>query len=151
MANAGTMADRKRLPLTFPVEELLAELRTLPSEAWVDHFVQANYEGSWRILPLRGPAGETHPIRMATSHPGHNAYADTPFLAQAPTFQRVLNRFRCGLRSVRIMALGPGSFIREHMDPDLDGRCSVIRLHVPLITHQASSASSKISFNRCEM
>ncbi len=130
-----TMGDRRRLPMAFPVEELLAELRTLPAEAWVDHFVPANYEGTWRILPLRGPAGETHPIRMATSHPGQEDFADTPFLARAPVFRSVLDRFRCGLRSVRVMALGAGSFIREHRDPDLDGGGDTIRLHIPLLTH----------------
>ncbi len=127
--------DRRRLPMAFPVEALLAELQALPPEAWVDHFVSANYEGSWRILPLRGPAGETHPIRMATSHPGQVDFADTPFLARSPALRGVLDRFECGLRSVRVMALGAGSFIREHRDPDLDGRGDTIRLHIALLTH----------------
>ena len=126
--------DRKRLPFGFPVPDLLAELEAVPGEGWVDHFVQANYEGSWRILPLRGPAGETHPIRMATSHPGTRDYADTPFLAAAPVLRRVLDRFHCPLLAVRVMALGPGSAIREHTDPDLDGAGGVVRLHVPLQT-----------------
>lgn len=131
------MDDRRKLPFSFPVDDLLAELRGLPGEAWVDHFVEANYQGTWRILPLRGPAGETHPIRMATSHPGQRAFEDTPFLAMAPNFRRALDRFPCGLRSVRVMALGPGSSIREHQDPDLDGSGGVVRLHVPLLTHEA--------------
>jgi hypothetical protein len=127
--------DRCRLPLAFPSGALLAELESLPAEAWVDHFVQHNYEGSWRILPLRGPAGETHPIRMATSHPGQGAYEDTWLLARCPAFRKALDMFRCGLRSVRVMALGPGSRIREHRDPDLDGGGGIVRLHVPLATH----------------
>lgn len=131
------MDDRRKLPFSFPAEALLEAMRGLSADAWVDHFVQANYEGSWRILPLRGPAGETHPIRMATSHPGQHVYEDTRFLAQAPVFRTVLDRFRCGLRSVRIMALGSGSSIREHQDPDLDGGGGVVRLHVPLLTHEA--------------
>lgn len=135
---SGTVGmDRKRLPFWTPVQGLRAELEALPAEAWVDHFVQANYEGRWRILPLRGPAGETHPIRMATSHPGTRDYADTPYLAAAPAFRRVLDRFQCPLLAVRVMALGPGSVIREHTDPDLDGAGGVVRLHVPLQTHDA--------------
>lgn len=129
------LADRLRLPLRFPVDELRSELRSLPPEAWVAHFVPDHYEGSWRILPLRGPSGETHPIRMATSHPGQRAYADTPFLSGAPAFRRALARLQCDLRSVRIMSLGPGSVIREHRDPELDGSGEVVRLHVPLLTH----------------
>lgn len=134
----GTFAvDRMRLPFWTPVQALCAELAALPAEAWVDHFVQANYEGSWRILPLRGPAGAAHPILMATSHPGTRDYADTPFLAAAPAFRRLLARFRCPLLAVRVMALGPGSAIREHTDPDLDGAGGVVRLHVPLQTQDA--------------
>lgn len=129
--------DRRRLPITFPAQDLLAEMRDLPTAAWVDHFVQANYQGSWRILPLRGPAGATHPILMATAHPGQDTYEDTPFLAMAPAFQKGLHQLRCGLRSVRIMALGTGSRIREHRDPDLDGAGGIIRLHVPLLTHES--------------
>jgi hypothetical protein len=125
--------DRYRLPLRFPVAELLAELDEEPESAWVDHFVQDNYEGRWRILPLRGPAGETHPIRMATSHPGTSDYEDTPFLG--PAFRRALARFRCPLGSVRVMALEAESVIREHRDPDLDGAGGTVRLHVPLKTH----------------
>lgn len=93
--------DRKRLPFDFPVAELGADLEAMPPAGWVDHFVQANYEGRWRILPLRGPAGETHPIRMATSHPGTRDYADTPFLQAAPAFRRVLDRLQCPLLAVR--------------------------------------------------
>jgi hypothetical protein len=131
-----TMGDRRRLPMAFHVEELLAELQNLPPEAWVDHYVPANYEGTWRILPLRGPAGETHPIRMVTAHPGQDDFADTPFLAGAPAFRSALDRFQCALRSVRVMALGAGSIIREHRDPDLDGAGDTIRLHIPLLTHE---------------
>jgi hypothetical protein len=133
----GTSEDRLRLPLAFPVEGLLDDLRSLPPGSWVDHFVPSNYEGVWRILPLRGPAGETHPIRMATAHPGQRGFADTPFLTRSPAFRDALARFQCGLHSVRVMSLGPGSFIREHRDPDLDGAGGVVRLHVPLLTHPA--------------
>lgn len=126
-------ADRSRLPLRFRTEALLRELEALPESCWVDHFVQDNYEGRWRILPLRGPRGETHPIRLATSHPGTRDYADTPFLG--PAFREALARFRCPLGAVRVMSLDAGSRIREHRDPDLDGTGGTVRLHVPLLTH----------------
>lgn len=131
------LRDRIRLPMHCPVENLLAEVRALPETAWVDHFVPQHYEGSWRVLPLRGPAGETHPIRMATSNPCVEAFEDTPFLGMAA--RRLLARFRCPLLSTRIMALGPGSRILEHRDHDLDGADGVVRLHVPLATHPGVS------------
>lgn len=125
--------DRLRLPLHLPVGPLLEELDAQPEAAWVDHFVPDNYEGTWRILPLRGPAGETHPLRLATSHPGVHDYADTPF--QGPAFRQVLARFPGGLGAARVMLLGPGSRIRPHTDPGLDGSDGTVRLHIPLRTH----------------
>lgn len=127
--------DRLQLPLHVDVQPLLAELQGLPESAWVDHFVRDNYEGRWRILPLRGPAGETHPIRLASTHPGQTAFGSAPILETLPAFKSLLARFQCPLQSVRVMALEPGSSIREHRDPDLDGAGGVVRLHVPLATH----------------
>lgn len=125
--------DRYRLPLRFRTEGLVQEAQALPPSCWVDHFVTENYEGQWRILPLRGPRGETHPIRLATSHPGVRDYQDTDFLG--PAFRKALARFRCPLGAVRVMSLEAGSEIREHCDPDLDGQGGVVRLHIPLLTH----------------
>jgi hypothetical protein len=139
-AGAGVPAtDRRRLPFWVDPEPLLAALEGLPSESWTDHFAQQNYEGVWRILPLRGPAGETHPIRLATAHPGDRDFEDTQALLSMPDFQALLPRFQCELRSVRVMALGPGSSIREHRDPDLDGGDGPVRLHICLATHDGVS------------
>ena len=131
------MLVHRRLPLEFDGESLAADLTAFGPDEWIDHFVQENYEGSWQVLPLRGPAGETHPIRMAYSDPGATEFVDTPFLERAPALRAAMARFPCPLGSVRLMKLTPGSRILEHRDHDLDPESGCVRLHVPLTTNEA--------------
>ena len=59
------MTDRIRLVLQFDAAAMRRDLARLASSDWVDHFVTRNYDGRWTVLPLRAPAGATHPIRAA--------------------------------------------------------------------------------------
>ena len=124
-----------RLPLDFVAASLAEEAEAFAPESWIDHFVSENYVGSWQVLPLRGPAGETHPIRMAYSDPSATAFVDTPFLDDAPNLKAAIGMFPCPLGSARLMKLAPGSYIREHRDHDLDPESGTVRLHVPLTTN----------------
>lgn len=126
--------DRLRLPIEVDAGKLADDLRNFGEDAWTRHFVRANYEGRWRAIPLRAPAGETHPTRMIYPDPMARAFEDTPFLDRAPNIRALLDRFLCPLRNVRLMSLMPGSTIKPHSDPDLDASCRWARLHVPIIT-----------------
>lgn len=126
--------DRLRLPLDFDAAWLRAEAENFTREAWVRHYVQQNYDGDWSVIPLRGKAGATHPVMMIYSDPGCRDYEDTPFLEQCPALREVLAAFQCPLEAVRLMRLGPDSFIREHTDNDLRFEQGVARIHVPLVT-----------------
>lgn len=127
--------DRVRLPLAFDSARLAADLAALDDTDWVAHFVKQNYEGDWSALPLRAPAGATHPIQMIYSPPGCTDFADTPFLARTPYFAEVIAAFRCPVWSVRLMRLSPGSAIKEHRDNDLAAEEGVARIHVPVVTN----------------
>lgn len=129
--------DRLRLPFAFDPARLLADLRGLAGHDWVPHFVRQNYAGDWAVLPLRGPAGATHPVMMIYSDPACTEFADTPLLAASPYFREVLAAFRCPLRAVRLMRLGPGSEIKEHRDLDLSFEEGTVRIHIPVATHPA--------------
>jgi hypothetical protein len=129
------MTDRLKLPLRFDPERLADDLARLEGSAWVDHFVTRNYEGSWSALPLRGPAGETHPIRMIYPNPTCRDFADTPLLALCPYFQEALAAFGAPLESVRLMKLSAGSAIKEHADHDLAFEHGTVRLHIPVVTN----------------
>jgi hypothetical protein len=128
------LPDRIRLPLRFDPERLAEDVRAFGDKDWIRHTVRQNYEGEWRIVPLRGPAGETHPIRMAYPDPGALSFEDTRFLDRAPRLREALGAFACPLRSVRLLSLWPGSLIREHCDPALDAESATLRLHVPIAT-----------------
>ncbi len=129
------MKDRLKLPLRFDATRMQAELAALESEGWIDHFVKSNYSGSWSVIPLRGPAGATHPVQMIYSDPTCEHFADTPFLERSPYFREVLAAFQCPLDAVRLMKLTVGSDIKEHRDLDLDFDRGHVRLHVPVYTN----------------
>jgi hypothetical protein len=132
---AAGLADRVRLQLEFDPGPLQADLDRFGEAEWVRHVVRDNYEGAWTMIPLRAPAGETHPIRMCSTAPGAAGFVDTFFLDRAPALREALRRFRCPLRSARLMRLAPGSLIREHSDPFLDPESGWARLHVPIATN----------------
>ncbi|MBO9710490.1 MAG: aspartyl/asparaginyl beta-hydroxylase domain-containing protein [Caulobacter sp.] len=127
--------DRLRLPMTFRPERLRADLEALAAVDWTAHFVRQNYEGNWSALPLRSPAGETHPIRMINPDPAATHFVDTALLDATPYFRSVIETFACPVRVARLMRLTPGSVIKEHSDPDLDAEAGVARIHVPITTN----------------
>ena len=130
------MKDRAKLPLHFDPQTLRDDLRTLEHTDWIDHFVEQNYDGSWSVIPLRGPANATHPVMMIYSHPACTEFSDTPFLKECPYFQEVLASFRCPVNAVRLMKLAPGSVIKEHTHYDLSLEDGNARLHIPVTTNQ---------------
>lgn len=127
--------DRLRLPFSFDPKRLVADLGRLEGTPWTEHFIRTNYDGDWSAIPLRGPAGETHPIRMIYSDPAATTFVDTPFLALCPYFVEALGTFGCALTSVRLMRLTPGSVIKEHADLDLSPEQGTVRIHVPVTTN----------------
>ena len=131
------MQDRILLPFHFNVDLLQKDLQQLDktSSEWIDHFVKQNYQGSWSVIPLRGPKGAEHPVMMIYSDPTCEEFADTPFLANCPYFQEVLATFQCEIQAVRLMKLSAGSQIKEHTDYDLSFENGTVRIHIPIITH----------------
>jgi hypothetical protein len=128
------LPDRILLPLRFNAERLAEDVRAFGEQDWIRHAVRQNYEGDWRIVPLRGPAGETHPIRMSYPDPGATRFEDTQFLDRSPRVREALGAFECPLRSVRLLSLSPGSSILEHCDAALDAESGMLRLHIPIAT-----------------
>jgi quercetin dioxygenase-like cupin family protein len=127
--------DRLRLPLDFDPIALRRDLAAVSPTPWTPHFVPENYEGDWSVLPLRAPAGETHPLRMIYSDPAAAAFVDTPLLAASPAFSAVVDAFGCEVCAVRLMRLAPGSRIKTHADHDLAAEEGRARLHVPITTN----------------
>jgi hypothetical protein len=129
--------DRLRLPIDFDPVLLRRDLDFFSADEWIPHFVTQNYEGDWSVVPLRGPAGATHPVQSIYSDPTCEHFEDTPFLQRCEYLTRVLRSFRCPLHAARLMKLGAGSRILEHTDYDLEAETGVARLHVPITTDDA--------------
>lgn len=141
--------DRLRLPLDFEPDRLAADMAAIASAGWIAHFVTQNYDGDWSVIPLRGPAGARHPIRMIYSDPNCTEFADTPMLVAAPYLREVLAAFACPLLAVRLMRLAPGSLIKEHRDHDLRFEDGTVRIHVPVVTNDG--VDFRLNGTRCVM
>ena len=141
--------DRLRLPLEFEPLRLAADMANFGRAAWIAHFVQQNYDGDWSVIPLRGPAGASHPVQMIYSDPSRSDYADTPMLLGSPYFRKVLAALSCPLQAVRLMRLTPGSVIKEHRDHDIAYEEGTVRLHIPVTTNDG--VDFRLNGRRCVM
>lgn len=128
--------DRAKLPLHFDPQALKDDFAELKDAEWIDHFVEQNYEGSWTVIPLRGPRGAEHPVMMIYPDPSCTEFENTPFLDACPYFQKVLSTFQCPVSAARLMRLTPGSNIKVHTDYDLSLEEGTARLHVPITTNE---------------
>ena len=129
------MLSALRLPLTFDVAGLQADLEGLAADDWVPHFNTSTYEGDWSGVALRsvgGVAKQLYPDPTAQA-----AFADTSYLDRCPAARAALSTFRCPLLSARFLRLARGATIREHRDLDLGYDDGEIRVHVPVQTNPA--------------
>ena len=138
-----------KLPLLFDADALLGEVQKISPDWWIAHFNEADYTGQWTIAPLRGPAGEVHPIRMAYSDPSATEWADTPLLDSCPAIRSVVERLECPVKSTRLMRLDVGAEILEHTDHELGYEDGEVRLHVPVET--APGVEFWLNSHRVEM
>ncbi len=119
------------LPFTFAVTELRHDLETCQRLVWQQHFNQRDYAGRWTSIALRSASGQINDIVAPL---GDHAFMDTPLLGQCPYFQAILNQLACSKETVRLLSLAPGSFIREHTDPQTSYANGFFRLHIPIQT-----------------
>jgi hypothetical protein len=127
--------ESAKLPFSFDPKALQQDLARLEHADWIDHFVAQNYEGSWTVIPLRGPSNADHPVMMIYSDPKCTNFADTPYLNACPNMRQALASFHCPVNAVRLMRLTPGSVIKEHTDYDLSLEDGSARLHIPITTN----------------
>ncbi|HSB09386.1 MAG TPA: aspartyl/asparaginyl beta-hydroxylase domain-containing protein [Blastocatellia bacterium] len=121
-----------KLPLTFDVEGLEADLNLIASDEWVRHFNDRYYEGEWSGVALRAVDGASNTIYPDPTKA--ESYADTPLLSRCGSIQRALGKLECPVRSARLLKLGAGARIIEHRDHSLSLEDGEIRLHVPITT-----------------
>jgi len=121
-----------RLPLSFDVRRLQADVEAVERDGWAPHFNTQYYEGDWSGIPLRSnsltSALYTDPSRL-------NDFKDLPSLDRTPYVREVVATFEAPVRSVRFLKLAPGAVIREHRDFGLRFEEGEIRVHIPIRTN----------------
>lgn len=119
-----------KLPLQFDLARLQADLAVCEARQWVNHFNKKDYDGNWAGISLRSPSGNPQDIFTRSDDP----FEDTPLLIDCPYFCEILAAFPFEKETVRLLALAPGSVIKEHRDIGLGYESGVFRLHIPIVT-----------------
>lgn len=122
-----------KLPYLFDAERLRQDLDTCVALSWPQHFNKRDYEGSWTSIALRSASGLESDIYTVSAR---SVWIDTPILSQCPYFQDIMNELAFEKETVRLLALAPGSRIREHTDQGLGYRFNCFRLHIPITTDE---------------
>jgi hypothetical protein len=113
-----------KLPIRFCAETLAAEVRALPREAWVPH--PQKFEGN-DYVPLITPGG-------AITNEFAGPMGMTPFLRQCPYTMEAMAALDGVWGRSRLMGLGPGGSVPEHIDINYYWRTHV-RVHIPITTN----------------
>lgn len=122
-----------KLPFHFDPALLKRDLAQVRADEWSPHYNEGDFGGQWTGVALRSAAGSLRDLHAG--HAGQTEYLDTDLLARCAYFRAILQRFPCPLKSVRLLSLAPGSFIREHCDHALGFEDGEIRIHIPIETN----------------
>lgn len=130
-----TNKDRIKLPFTFDVAKMQAELAALAQQQFV----------YYKVIQLRAPAhlvDTTLPFPPPAEDYADGTWCDwldTPEMDASPYLKSVVEFFKENTRVtlVRLLRLAPESVVKEHTDPTLalEEEKSVIRLTVPIMSN----------------
>lgn len=115
-----------KLPITFSGPALLEEVRRLPANAWVPHATGFPGNDAVRLVTPGGQATDEFVGPMRPT--GH--------LALCPYIMQVMSELGGVWGRSRLMGLGPGAEVPEHVDSHYHWRTH-LRIHVPVMTNQA--------------
>lgn len=124
-----------KLPFTFDVAQLQAELAQIPAKAWQVHYNSKEYEGDWAVAPLRSVSGHPDIVYAVLGAAREGYYQNTIYLEQSPTMRSVIEQMKSPVGCVRLMRLGPGAKILEHSDDMGSDHFREFRLHLPIVTN----------------
>jgi hypothetical protein len=119
----------RRLSLSFDAQRLCAALEQQKEEWWTRH-AGPYHDGGWESISIWAPNGNLFEQR---SYGG--SFAKTVAALVSPYFWDVAEHFDARKSRVRLMRLRPGARILRHCDPLEDIAPDLVRLHVPVRTH----------------
>jgi len=113
-----------KLPVRFDAETLEAEVRSLPPSAWVPHATGFPGNEAVRLVTVGGQPTDAFEGPMRP----------TPNLTACPYIQQVMAELGGVWGRSRLMGLGAGAEVPEHVDSHYHWRTH-LRIHVPVITN----------------
>lgn len=121
-----------RLPRTYDVGLLQRDLEALQD---IERAAQPGpyHAGEWKGIALYSMGGKQSAMPSAA---GMDRYRETEALQHAPYFKEILDGLPSPKEVVRILFLPPGGFIKEHYDYHTNFQYGLIRLHIPIVTHE---------------
>jgi hypothetical protein len=121
-----------KLPFLFDPDLLRSDLTAIAANAWISHFNHADYAGDWSSVSLRSKSGRPEDILPTGSV---SEFSDTPLMDICPHLREAVEVFQFPKKSIRLLRLHPGSYIKEHVDRDLGLADGELRIHVPIETN----------------
>lgn len=115
-----------KLPIQFSAPTLLEEVRNLPANAWVPHATGFPGNDAVRLVT---PGGQATDQFIGPMRP-------TEHLALCPYIMQVMGELGGVWGRSRLMGLGPGAEVPEHVDSHYHWRTH-LRIHVPVMTNDA--------------
>jgi hypothetical protein len=112
-----------RLPLSFDAQQLRAEVKALPDQAWAGHPNEIKGNSSIRLISVNG--GENDDV--------NGVMLPTPHLQRSPYLRQVLASFGVVWSRSRLLRLAPGADVPEHADINYHW-FNRVRVHIPIIT-----------------
>ena len=126
------MIRAAKLDLTFDAARMAAELAAL--ESWEPHFNPSYHRGEWSGVALR--SNSPHILKLYIDETPSSPFYDTE--AVAPYIRECVARIECEVRAARLMKLAAGAEIQEHRDAFVSLAHREARLHVPVVTNDAT-------------
>lgn len=120
-----------KLPISFSIDKLQKELAICENDLWTPHFNTNRYEGNWTSVSLRSQSGLVNDITSFAN----TEHKNTKLLDRCSYFKEIMDWFECEKEAVRLLRLGPGSEIKEHVDNDTSYEDGFFRIHIPIITN----------------
>jgi len=121
-----------KLPISFSIDKLQKEFAICENDLWTPHFNTNRYEGNWTSVSLRSQSGLVNDITSFAN----TEHKNTNLLDRCDYFKEIMDWFQCEKEAVRLLRLGPGSEIKEHVDNDTSYEDSFFRIHIPIITNE---------------
>jgi hypothetical protein len=113
-----------KLPIRFDAETLEREVRELPPSAWVPHPTGFPGNDAVRLVTVDGQPTDAFEGPMRP----------TDNLERMPYVRQIMGELGGVWSRSRLMGLGPGARVPEHVDAHYHWRTHV-RIHIPIVTH----------------